>query len=90
MEYISAGASTKIEPVPFAEWLRALEATAARTEDLKKNPGIKLLDFFGPMAAGPVEVQLETEKTVARSETMRGLSALGPAWMKIWLKQWDF
>lgn len=71
-------------------WLEALQATAARTEDVRKNPGIKLLDFFVGMNQGPLGADLETEKTVGRSETMRGLKAVGPEWMKIWLEQWNF
>ena len=79
-----------IESVSFADWIKALQATEARTDDVKKNPGIKLLEFYASMVQGEVEAELETGKTVARSPTFKGLEAVGPGWMEIWLKQWDF
>ncbi len=80
----------KVEPVSFKTWYEALKATASRTDDVRKNPGIKLLEFFEQMEAGGREPELETEKTIKRSPAMRGLKAVGPDWMKIWLDQWDF
>ena len=87
-------ASTKpIEPVPFSSWLSALQASAALgTEDVAKNPGIKLLDFYGSMdqEGAEDEVMLETEQTRAASESMRRLGAVGKEWMETWLVQWAF
>ena len=80
----------KVESVSFKSWVEALKATASRTDDVKKNPGIKLLEFFEQMAAGGREAELETEETVKASPSMRELKAVGPDWMEIWLKQWDF
>lgn len=79
-----------IEPVSFGAWLDALQATAARTEDVAKNPGIKLLEWFEQMRAGGEEAELETVETARRSKTCSGLTAVGPEWMEIWLKQWNF
>ena len=79
-----------IKPVSFDEWFNALQATAARTEDVAKNPGIKLLEWFEGMKKGGEEADLETVETAERSETLRGLTAVGPEWMEIWLKQWNF
>lgn len=86
---LSSPTST-IEPVSFETWLEALRATAARTEDVKKNPGIKLLEFYGGMEAGVEEAVLETRETEERSATMRGLKPVGEEWMRIWLGQWKF
>lgn len=80
----------KIEPVSFESWLEALKATALMTDDVAKNPGIKLLEFFAQMEAGGSETELETKQTVKRSPTMSELSAVGPEWMGIWLGQWAF
>ncbi|KAF6227540.1 hypothetical protein HO173_012179 [Letharia columbiana] len=80
----------KIEPVSFESWLEALKATPLMTDDVAKNPGIKLLDFFEQMEAGGSETELETKQTVKRSPTMGELSAVGPEWMEIWLGQWAF
>ena len=79
-----------MEAVSFGEWFDALQATAARTEDVAKNPGIKLLEWFEQMKAAGDEAELETEETAQRSETLSKLTAVGPKWMEIWLKQWNF
>lgn len=80
----------KIEPVSFKAWLEALKATTSKTNDVAKNPGIKLLEFFEQMNMGGVEIELETEQTVKRSPVMGQLEAVGPEWMEIWLRQWAF
>lgn len=98
IEYFSdsttdAKKSDPIEPVSFASWLSALQASAALgTEDVAKNPGIKLLDFYKGMAeeGAEDEVLLETEVTVGTSESMRRLTPVGEEWMRIWLGQWGF
>ena len=80
----------KIEPVSFKAWLEALQATASGIDDVAKNPGIKLLHFFEQMEMSGAEIELETEQTVKRSPAMGQLEAVGPEWMQIWLRQWDF
>lgn len=85
--------STSIDPVPFADWLSALQASAALgTEDVAKNPGIKLLEFFTGMSEDGAEdeVLLETEVTVQTSGNMKALTPVGKEWMGIWLEQWRF
>ena len=85
--------SASIEPVPFATWLSALQASAALgTEDVAKNPGIKLLDFYKGMAeeGAEDEVLLETEVTAGTSENMKRLIPVGEDWMRTWLEQWEF
>ncbi|CAD6591480.1 MAG: hypothetical protein ASARMPREDX12_005186 [Alectoria sarmentosa] len=79
-----------IEPVSFKSWFETLKATASKTDDVAKNPGIKLLEFFEQMEASGKEAELETEQTVKRSQAMRELRAVGPEWMEIWLRQWGF
>ena len=90
-EYFAS--SKPIEPVPFTSWLSALQASAALgTEDVGKNPGIKLLEFFGAMGqeGAEEEVMLETEQTRAASESMEKLTPVAKKWMEIWLGQWAF
>lgn len=82
-----------LEPVPFGDWLAALRASAALgTEDVAKNPGIKLLDFYGGMSEQGAEDEsgLETEETVRTSENMKNLTPVGEEWLGIWLEQWAF
>ena len=88
--FSTANEKTTIEPVSFKDWLDSLRATAARTEDVKKNPGIKLLEFYGSMEEEAAEPELETAETAGMSETLKGLSAVGPEWMEIWLRQWNY
>ena len=85
--------TSSIEPVPFAAWLSALQASAALgTEDVAKNPGIKLLEFYKGMSEDGAEdeVLLETEQTVGASANMKNLTPVGEEWMRIWLEQWRF
>ena len=82
----------QVEAVDFSTWLEALKKSAAKAEDVKQNPAIKLMDFFEGMethAKDPV-AELETAETQRRSETLRGLEAVGNEWMGVWLKQWQF
>ena len=57
---------------------------------MAKNPGIKLLEWFEQMKRGGEEAELETVETAKKSETLKKLTAVGPEWMEIWLKQWNF
>ena len=74
----------------FGAWFDALQARAARTEDVAKNPGIKLLEWFEHMKTGGEEAELENVETAKKSETLSRLTAVGREWMEIWLKQWNF
>lgn len=79
-----------MEPVSFQEWLAALQASAAQTDEVRKNPGVKILSFYEGMNESTEEAKLETEQTVASSQAMRDLTAVGPEWMETWLRQWAF
>jgi len=91
IEYFSSTTPSKeIEPVSFQEWLAALQASAVQTDEVRKNPGVKILGFYEGMNESTEEAKLETEQTVASSRVMRDLTAVGPEWMEIWLRQWAF
>ncbi|CAF9914695.1 hypothetical protein IMSHALPRED_001981 [Imshaugia aleurites] len=82
-----------IESVPFVDWLAALQASAALgSEDVPKNPGIKLLGFYEEMSelSGRDGYVLETSETGRTSDSMRCLTPVGKEWMGIWLEQWAF
>ncbi|KAM7185986.1 non-canonical non-ribosomal peptide synthetase FUB8 [Naviculisporaceae sp. PSN 640] len=58
---------------------------------LEKNPGIKLLDFFGSLGKGngsntsaPLP---STEKSTVRSKTLASLQPVGAEWMSLWIRQ---
>ncbi|KAK1976536.1 thioester reductase domain-containing protein [Colletotrichum cereale] len=77
--------------VPFAEWVRILEESASSTDDMDRNPGIKLLDFYRDVAsAGGQGVELSMERTTRSSRTMREMRAVTPELMQNWCRQWAF
>lgn len=82
----------RVEVVNFTTWLEALRESAAKAEDVKQNPAIKLMDWFEGMEAHANDsvAELETEESQKSSETLRSLEAVGNEWMSIWLKQWNF
>ncbi|WYZ39099.1 hypothetical protein EsH8_III_001013 [Colletotrichum jinshuiense] len=77
--------------VPFGEWLRALEDSASSTDDMDKNPGIKLLDFYrGLSLGGEHGVEFAMDRTMRSSKTMKEMQAVTPALMQNWCRQWGF
>ncbi|CCF43041.1 hypothetical protein CH063_12854 [Colletotrichum higginsianum] len=77
--------------VPFEEWVRRLEASAGATDDMDRNPGVKLLDFYqGLAAAAGHGVEFSMERTVKSSRTMREMQAVTPELMQNWCRQWAF
>jgi thioester reductase-like protein len=83
-----------LKVVSFQDWVRALRQSSNKTEDISKNPGVKLLEFYGDMAesaeAERSYVKLDTKETCRQSKTMQSLSAVGEKYMRIWLEQWSF
>lgn len=80
------------EPVPLRDWVTALSQSAAKHEDLDRNPAIKLLDFFEQLAStgeGDV-VRFETANTLRVSAALRDLEAVKAEWMGGWMRQWEF
>lgn len=78
------------ELVPFWQWVRRLEETQATTEDISKNPAVKLLDTYRAWSSEQGRVEMETERTQRYSKTMREMEAISPELMKHWCSQWEF
>jgi thioester reductase-like protein len=80
--------------VSLDEWVSALERSQSGTEDISKNPGVKLLDTYKTWARAAKEgqryVAMETSRTTSRSKTMREMHAVTPELMKNWCRQWGF
>ena len=88
---VKEGLGGNVKIVPYHEWVNALEQSAAKTEDVGKNPAIKLLDFFKGLEQHAGNSQaLETKETRKSSKTLAGLGPVSPEWMAIWMKQWGF
>ena len=81
----------KVKVVPYHDWVDALQQSVATTEDVGKNPAIKLLEFFKGLEQHAGKSQaLETKETVKSSKTLAELGPVCPEWMAIWMKQWGF
>lgn len=80
------------EPVTLRDWVTALAQSAAKHEDLDRNPAIKLLDFFEQLASmGEGDaVRFETRNTLRVSAALRDLEAVKAEWMEGWMRQWGF
>ncbi|KAH8890531.1 acetyl-CoA synthetase-like protein [Thozetella sp. PMI_491] len=80
--------------VSMAEWVDALEQSQSATEDVNKNPGVKLLDTYRGMLAaaqsGGKHVQLSMNRTKRYSETARKSQPVTPELIKNWCRQWEF
>ncbi|KYK57081.1 NRPS-like enzyme [Drechmeria coniospora] len=85
-EYYAA----RIKLVSFEEWVAALEASAAATTDLSKNPAVKLLDTYKGILRTSRAVRLDMRRTMRRSPTVAMLGPVTPELMKLWCSQWDY
>ncbi len=88
---VKEGLGGKIKVVPYHQWVDALEQSATKTEDVGRNPAIKLLDFFKGLEQHPGNPQpLETKETVKSSKNLATLGPVSPEWISIWMRQWGF
>ncbi|KAK1701537.1 thioester reductase domain-containing protein [Colletotrichum godetiae] len=88
-EFYGDGVIKKL--VSFKEWVELLENSAATTDDVDKNPGIKLLDFYQGLAMGEGQgVEFSMERTTKSSKTMKEMQAVTPELMQNWCRQWAF
>lgn len=79
------------ELVPFHEWIDRLEKTQADGEEtLARNPGVKLIDSYRGMAAGPKTMVYDMTETARRCPVVRETRAITPELMQHWCKQWGF
>ncbi|KAI1474899.1 acetyl-CoA synthetase-like protein [Daldinia eschscholtzii] len=83
------------ELISFKDWIDRLEQSqSSGTQDLDKNPGIKLIDSYRGMAeaheAGQRPFVFDMKHTIERSSTMKSAKPITPELMKHWCRQWDF
>ncbi|RYP00943.1 hypothetical protein DL764_006344 [Monosporascus ibericus] len=79
------------EMVSLEEWVDALRESASKTEDVDKNPAIKILDFYSKLinkSANPI--LLDTKKAASLSKTLVRLGPIQEAWIENWMRQWAF
>ena len=76
--------------VSYASWLKALQESVDRVEDIGFNPAVKLLDFFESLQESDAMPEMETKQTVQASEAMAALGPVTKEWMAKWMQQWSF
>ncbi|KAK4185156.1 putative dehydrogenase [Podospora australis] len=84
---------TKI--VPFEEWVNELEDIAMSAEnDVTANPGVKLIDTYKTWnqkaKEGQGYVDMELERTMRRSKTMKEMGPVTSKLMRNWCRQWAY
>lgn len=78
-----------VKIVGIDEWLSLLDKS--QRSDL--NPALKLVEFYNTtlkLEGGGPTVKAATTKTAQKSKTMREVEAVGPQWVKAWMRQWGF
>jgi hypothetical protein len=84
-----------VKIVSWIEWLEALRRSQriAMVEDLKMNPGLKLLPFYESLAQAEAQGKsmpvLDTQLSRTKSRTLSSLQSVSVGWMDMWLRQWD-
>ena len=82
------------EIVSPKQWVAALRESSQNPDELARNPGIALLDFYGLLMGGAEEGQQQTvfalEKSLKKSETLRKTGPVRAEWMDLWMRQWGF
>jgi len=80
--------------VSLDEWVNALEKSQGETEDVTKNPGIKLIDTYKAWneaaKSGHGHVRFDMTRTKQCSKTMREMQGITPELMKNWCRQWAY
>ncbi|KAI1801790.1 acetyl-CoA synthetase-like protein [Daldinia bambusicola] len=83
------------ELISFKDWVDRLERSqAGGTQDLDKNPGVKLIDSYRGMAEayenGQEPFVFDMKHTIERSATMKLAKPITPKLIKHWCRQWGF
>ncbi|KAI1213865.1 uncharacterized protein F4807DRAFT_203056 [Annulohypoxylon truncatum] len=80
-----------LKTISWDEWIRTLRESAPKTEDLSRNPAIKILEFFESLTSqGEESIVLDTRETTRVSQTLASLKPVHEEWMENWMRQWSF
>ena len=96
-EALEAGGET-VSVVEYYEWLEALKQSASLTLEsgsdggvehlARKNPAVRLVDFFERIRDRGTETSLEMGKALAVSKMLGGMSCVDGVMMKRWVEGW--
>ncbi len=76
--------------IPVADWLRRLEQSAARGDEVR-NPAVKLLEFFDENLGGSEDKGIAFETTAARRDSAALRSPpriIEDGYVRMFLKAW--
>lgn len=87
------GQGREVNEVSYAEWVDLLSTSSASTiseDDLRTNPGVKLLDFYKSLQDMDKKgiTRLEIKKTLATSKSFESVEAVKGEWVKGWIEGW--
>ena len=80
-----------MDELSMQEWTQDLYDLAARGEDVKQVPGLRLLHFFEDIAAegdSQPSRTFVTTNTERNSEALRHCPPLQQEWMDLYVQQW--
>ncbi|KAI9685329.1 MAG: putative NRPS-like protein biosynthetic cluster [Bogoriella megaspora] len=78
-----------VRPVPLDAWVDCLANSSSA--DPKANPASKLTEFFQSLTRQDRKaVVFDTKKAQLASPTLANSGSVTPAWMDLWMTQWDF
>ena len=93
-EVLDAYPGSLVQPVPFAEWVERLKASAEEAEndeniDVERNPAIYLEDFYSDAIGAQKSQRILPAKAAEASKTLRELGPLSRGWLENWMVQWS-
>lgn len=89
-EYYSVS-GTNVEIVEFQDWIAALKALPMTQEEVRRVPGLKLLEFYEGLASAQGGLpRLATAHTAEASQALKQLGPINSSMITNWLKQWNF
>ncbi|KAJ8131477.1 hypothetical protein O1611_g2145 [Lasiodiplodia mahajangana] len=80
------------EKVTLTAWVEALHETVSQTNDLERNPAVKLVDFFDNLASDSESmrsIELSTVNASSLSMTLGSLESVKAEWLSNWIRQWE-
>lgn len=86
-------AGVEVEAVDLQDWVRALRksvSTTSSAEDVAKNPGVHLIDFYESLVSVAPAPDFSTQKTQQDSRALRECGPMKPEWMELYMQQWGY
>ena len=83
-----------LQTVSWDEWISALEESRRDANQIGKNPGLPLLDFYQNLTrardSGKPQVILDLTNAMRDSRSLREMLPVNDLWMERWMHQWGY